>query len=62
LSGRAPVVNTAHVATGALVLATSLLLALRVNRHRFPDARPSVAYPQSPVAVPAKRAASGAVV
>ena len=38
LSGRAPVINTAHVATGAMVLGTSLLLGLRVNRHRFPDA------------------------
>ena len=37
LSGRAPVINTAHVATGAMVLGTALLLGLRVNRHRFPD-------------------------
>lgn len=40
LSERVPVVNTAHVATGALVLGTAVVLALRVNRHRFPDARP----------------------
>ena len=39
LSGRAPVINTAHVATGAMVLGTALVLGLRVNRHRFPDAR-----------------------
>ena len=39
LSGRAPVLNTAHVATGAMVLGTALVLGLRVNRHRFPDAR-----------------------
>ena len=39
-SQRAPLVNTAHVVTGALVLATSLVLGLRVNRHRFPDANP----------------------
>ena len=38
LSARAPVINTAHVATGAMVLGTALLLALRTNRHRFPDA------------------------
>ncbi len=44
LSGRAPVINTAHVATGALVLGTSLLLGLRVNRHRFPDLRHRDAY------------------
>ena len=37
LSARAPGVNTAHVATGALVLGTALVLGLRVNRHRFPD-------------------------
>ena len=39
LSGRVPVINTAHVATGAMVLGTALILGLRVNRHRFPDAR-----------------------
>ena len=39
LSQRAPVVNTAHVAIGAMVLATALVLGLRVNRHRFPDGR-----------------------
>ena len=38
LSGRAPVINTAHVATGAMLLGTSLLLGLRINRHKFPDA------------------------
>jgi len=38
LSARAPVINTAHVAIGAMVLGTALLLALRTNRHRFPDA------------------------
>ena len=40
LSQRAPLVNTAHVTTGALVLAAALVLGLRVNRHRFPDASP----------------------
>jgi cytochrome c oxidase assembly protein subunit 15 len=38
LSGRLPEINTAHVATGALVLATSVVLALRANRARFADA------------------------
>jgi cytochrome c oxidase assembly protein subunit 15 len=37
LSERVPAINTAHVATGAMVLGTALLLGLRVNRHRFPD-------------------------
>jgi cytochrome c oxidase assembly protein subunit 15 len=32
-------INTAHVATGALLLVTSVVLALRVHRDRFPDAR-----------------------
>jgi heme a synthase len=45
LSGRAPIINTAHVATGAIVLGTSLLLGLRVNRHRFPDARSAGPHP-----------------
>ena len=40
LSQRAAIVNTAHVAVGATVLATALVLGLRVNRHRFPDAQP----------------------
>jgi cytochrome c oxidase assembly protein subunit 15 len=35
LSGRAPIINTAHVTTGALVLATSLVLSLRAWRVRF---------------------------
>ena len=41
LSERAAIVNTAHVAVGATVLATALVLGLRVNRHRFPDAQPT---------------------
>ena len=39
LSERAPMINTMHVTTGAVVLGTALVLGLRVNRHRFPDAR-----------------------
>jgi len=38
LSQKAVAVNTAHVATGSLVLVTVLVLALRIHRHRFPDA------------------------
>ena len=38
LSERQAGINTAHVATGAALLATSVLLALRVHRHRFSDA------------------------
>jgi cytochrome c oxidase assembly protein subunit 15 len=48
LSGRMPIVNTAHVATGALLLATSVVLALRASRALFGDA----AQP-APVAAPA---------
>jgi heme a synthase len=36
LSGLHPLVNTAHVVNGALVLATSLILTLRANRGRIP--------------------------
>jgi heme a synthase len=38
LSGRAVPVNSAHVAVGALVLVTSLVLTLRTHRVKFPDA------------------------
>ena len=41
LTGKQPVINTLHVATGALVLGTSLLLTLRAHRARF--ALPAVA-------------------
>jgi heme a synthase len=34
-SGLQPIINTAHVANGALVLATSLVLTLRSVRYRF---------------------------
>ncbi len=36
-SGLQPVINTAHVVNGALVLATSLVLTLRSFRYRFAD-------------------------
>jgi len=35
LTGKQPVINTLHVATGALVLATSLVITLRTFRVRF---------------------------
>lgn len=40
-------INTAHVAAGALVLATTVVLTLRINRARFADAvaRPASAVP-----------------
>ena len=38
LSGRQVAINTAHVAVGALLLVTSVVLALRVHRGRFADA------------------------
>jgi cytochrome c oxidase assembly protein subunit 15 len=39
LTGKQPVVNTMHVATGALVLATSLVVTLRAFRVRFGPVR-----------------------
>ena len=38
LSGKQFVINSLHVVTGALVLVTSLVLALRAHRWRFADA------------------------
>src|SRR4029079_16842430 len=35
LSGKQPLINTLHVATGATVLVTSLMLTLRAFRVRF---------------------------
>jgi len=51
LTRRQPLVNTLHVATGALVLATSLVLALRARRVRFADAAERVRRPDGPRAV-----------
>jgi cytochrome c oxidase assembly protein subunit 15 len=42
-SGLQPLVNTAHVVNGALVLATSLVLTLRSYRCRFADLAQSIA-------------------
>jgi cytochrome c oxidase assembly protein subunit 15 len=53
LSGKQPVINTFHVATGALVLATSLVLTLRAFRVRIEAAR---AVSSSPAAVRLKHA------
>ena len=39
LSGKQPIVNTLHVATGALVIATSLVLTLRAFRTRIEATR-----------------------
>jgi len=39
LSGKQPVINTLHVATGAVVIATSLVLTLRAFRTRIEAAR-----------------------
>jgi hypothetical protein len=43
LSGRQPIINTAHVANGALVLVTSVVLTLRAFRIRFAPAHPATA-------------------
>jgi cytochrome c oxidase assembly protein subunit 15 len=37
LSAKDPVINTAHVATGAVVFATSVVLALRLSQARLPS-------------------------
>jgi cytochrome c oxidase assembly protein subunit 15 len=42
LSRRQPVINTLHVATGAVILATSLVIALRTYRAHFGSASPGV--------------------
>ena len=48
LTGRQPVINTLHVAIGASVLGTTMVLALRAFRIRFND---PVAVPRTPVEV-----------
>ena len=58
LSARDVTVNTAHVATGALLFATAIVLCLRTHRDRFRDtaahtaAAPDVALPAAPIAGP----------
>ncbi len=37
LSAKDPIINTAHVATGAVVFATSVVLALRLSQARLPS-------------------------
>jgi cytochrome c oxidase assembly protein subunit 15 len=45
LTGRQPVVNTLHVAVGASVLGTTVVIALRAFRIRFTDPVPNVPGP-----------------
>ncbi|MEZ5316624.1 MAG: COX15/CtaA family protein [Vicinamibacterales bacterium] len=45
LSGKQPIINTLHVATGASVLVTSLVITLRAFRARFADAPVPAARP-----------------
>ncbi len=52
LSGRQVAVNTAHVAVGAVTLATSMVLALRVHRGWFPDAARDAGRASSPIVEP----------
>jgi len=59
LSGRAPIINTAHVATGALVLGAALVIGLRVNRHRFPDAKRIDSLPPTATGIATKPAVPG---
>jgi hypothetical protein len=39
LTGKQPIVNTIHVATGAIVFATTVVLTLRSYRARFHESR-----------------------
>lgn len=48
LSGRQPIVNSCHVVTGASVLVTSLVLALRAHRARFDEGALGVRVPRPP--------------
>lgn len=58
-SGLQPIVNTAHVVNGALVLGTSLALTLRAFRCRFADVGPSAV--SRPVRADAKPGLPGSV-
>ena len=62
LSGRVPAINTAHVATGAMVLGTALILGLRVNRHRFPDVQQVGPLRARPTGIATEPASPGAPV
>ena len=59
-SGLQPVINTAHVANGALVLATSLILTLRSRRPLFADMPAHVTSPASAARAYDRRAVNGA--
>jgi cytochrome c oxidase assembly protein subunit 15 len=48
LSGRQPIINSFHVVTGASVLVTTLVLALRAHRARFSDGALGVRVPRTP--------------
>ena len=62
LSGRVPAINTAHVATGAMVLGMALILGLRVNRHRFPDVQQVGPLRARPTGIATEPASPGAPV
>ena len=57
LSERQVGINTAHVATGAALLATAVLLAILVHRHRLTD----VSLSDASVALPAATPSAGVV-
>ena len=59
-SGLQPVINTAHVANGALVLGTSLVLTLRASRPLFADVAAHVPSKTTPVRAYDRTAANGA--
>jgi cytochrome c oxidase assembly protein subunit 15 len=48
LSGRQPIINSFHVVTGASVLVTSLVLAMRAHRIRFNEGAAGVRVPRRP--------------
>jgi cytochrome c oxidase assembly protein subunit 15 len=60
LSERDVVINTAHVAVGALVLATSLVVTLRAWRNRFADVADDVALTASAPSVHGRHWSAGA--
>ena len=59
LSARDVTINTAHVATGALLFATAIVLALRTHRDRFADAAAQDVAPGAVARASADRAEAG---